>query len=121
MGTLLHSVDISNPLLPEFDLSRKWAERINEEFIYQYQNELKLGLPETKMWASLLSNSGFYKSQVGFIDFIVSPLWTVVTDMFRDLEQEGNLVKNMSANKSSWAQLAEEDARMVVCHSYNAA
>ena len=115
IGTLLHSVDISNPLLPDFELSRKWAERINEEFLNQYKSEVALGIPETKMWASLNTNGGFYKSQVGFIDFIVSPLWTALTDLFRDLVEEGEdgLTTHLADNKSAWKMLSEDEDRLL--------
>jgi hypothetical protein len=107
-GALLHCVDISNPLLPCFDLSRKWAERINEEFLNQYRNEVKLGLPETKMWANLDTNLGFYNAQVSFIDYIVSPIWWVVTDIFRDFEAKANIRANLENNKNEWLKLAKD-------------
>jgi hypothetical protein len=108
LGCLLHCVDISNPLLPSFELTRKWAERINEEFMNQYKNELKLGLPETKMWATLNTNLGFYKSQVGFIDYIVSPLWMVLTDVFADL-QTCDMGASLTGNRTTWLELADQE------------
>merc|ERR1712066_651087 len=32
-GVMLHSADISNPLVPKFEVCRKWAESITEEFV----------------------------------------------------------------------------------------
>merc|ERR1712039_851272 len=74
-GVLLHSVDISNPLLPKFELCEQWACKINEEFINQFKNEKAQGLPVTKMWEDIDNPVGFCKSQIGFVDFIVAPLW----------------------------------------------
>jgi high affinity cGMP-specific 3',5'-cyclic phosphodiesterase 9 len=109
LGMLLHSVDISNPLLPDFELSRKWAERINEEFLNQYRNELRLGYPVTKMWSALDTNKGFFDMQVGFINFIVTPLWSVITDIYEQLESKSHLMKNLADNKYTWQKLADSD------------
>eukprot|EP00929_Paragymnodinium_shiwhaense_P037488 TRINITY_DN19969_c0_g2_i1.p1 TRINITY_DN19969_c0_g2~~TRINITY_DN19969_c0_g2_i1.p1 ORF type:complete len:389 (-),score=103.37 TRINITY_DN19969_c0_g2_i1:100-1266(-) len=111
VGVLVHSADISNPLLPKFDLCKSWAERITKEFVNQYDNEVKAGLPPTKMWENLRDTHAFYKSQVGFIDFLVAPLWNTVVDMIPDLQEEGKLRDNLTANKAQWQQLAIEEEK----------
>merc|ERR1712039_438593 len=108
-GVLLHSADISNPLIPKFSVCRKWAERITQEFVGQYQKELELSLPPTQMWATVDKPLGFYKSQVGFIGFIVSPLWDVVNAMFPDVNEASQLSNSMARNKDEWARLADEE------------
>jgi len=109
VGVLLHSADISNPLVPTFNVCRTWAERISQEFINQYQMEVKANLPPTQMWANLNSRAGLYKSQVGFIDFMVAPLWKTLLSMFPNLQRVGGLGEALEANRSSWAQLLREE------------
>merc|ERR1712060_816885 len=84
-GAMLHSADISNPLVPKFEVCRKWAESITEEFVNQYKREIELSLPPTQMWATVDKPLGFYKSQGGFINFMVAPLWTMIFDFFPDI------------------------------------
>merc|ERR1711879_36895 len=88
-GVLLHSVDISNPLLPKFELVSQWAVSINEEFINQFSKEKEYGLPFTKMFEGVDKPIGFYKSQIGFLDNIVAPLWPTLTVIFHELEEQG--------------------------------
>lgn len=111
VGLLLHSVDISNPLIPKFDLCRKWAEGICAEFWGQYEKELAANVPPTQMWADINTLQGFYKSQVGFINFIVSPLWNMVAEFFPDLQQQGRLLDNVERNKQQWTKLLEEEGK----------
>lgn len=112
-GVLMHSADVSNPLLPEFDVCRKWAQLITEEFRNQYNKEIELGLPETKMWANVHTPIGFYGSQVGFIDFMILPFWKALLDKYQDLEQNANLLENLERNKETWKKLkaAEEEKK----------
>merc|ERR1712039_602998 len=108
-GVLLHSADISNPLIPKFGVCRKWAERITQEFVSQYRRELELSLPPTQMWATVDKPLGFYKSQGGFINFMVAPLWTMVFDFFPDIHRENQLRNALENNKAEWARLAEAE------------
>lgn len=111
VGVLLHSADISNPLIPEFALCRRWAEKIKSEFWGQYTRELEQGLPPTQMWASLGTPLGFYKSQVGFIDFVVSPLWSCVFSVFPAGAAKGCLRESLGRNRSTWeAQVKSAEA-----------
>lgn len=104
-GVLLHAADISNPVLPNFELARNWAERITQEFRNQYRNEQDAGLPVTKMWAGLDEPLAFYKSQVGFIGFIVAPLWNIAFNIF----EWDDLRASLERNKARWSTLAEEE------------
>lgn len=109
VGVLVHSVDISSPLLPNFDLTMTWAKRITEEFQNQYNNEIKLGLPPTKMWEGLHEPVRFYRCQIGFIDGIVSPLWGLLVDFFPDLEGVGKLRSSLKTNQLRWNELRDEE------------
>jgi len=108
-GVLMHSVDISNPLIPDFRICRQWAERINQEFVSQYEAEKSAGLKLTDMWKNNHTNIGFYKSQVGFVNFLVFPLWSTVTSIFPEFQAKGLLIDTLKSNKAKWQALADEE------------
>jgi len=107
-GILLHSVDISNPLLPKFELCKIWAVRINQEFMNQYAHEKDQGMPLTKMWENIDNPCGFSKSQIGFGDFIVTPLWNSLFVQFPELQSEGHLRDALEENHRQWVQMNED-------------
>lgn len=115
VGTLIHAADISNPLIPDFNLVAKWAEKISHEFVNQYRSEVELGLKPTNMWSSLDTNFtlGMYDSQVKFIQFIVQPMWTIILDLFPEFNSEGNLLVALNKNKAQWKSLLKEEKSRV--------
>ena len=89
------------------------ARRITEEFVNQYAAEVANDLTPTTMWANAHTDLGLYKSQVGFIQFIVSPMWTVIMDFFPEFNTEGGLVDVLNSNKARWQEkVMEETARL---------
>lgn len=111
IGFLSHSVDIANPLLPCFELSRTWAVRISQEFWNQYEKELESGLPPTQMWADINTTTGFLRSQLGFINFIVAPLWCGLLDVLPAFDAESDLRKHLKDNTDQWNLLLEDEER----------
>mmetsp|Transcript_59079 Transcript_59079/g.111381 ORF Transcript_59079/g.111381 Transcript_59079/m.111381 type:complete len:383 (-) Transcript_59079:23-1171(-) len=109
VGFLSHSVDIGNPLLPCFELSRTWAVRISQEFWNQYEKEIESGLPPTQMWADINTPTGFLRSQLGFINFIVAPLWCGVLDVLPEFDVASDLRKHLKDNTEVWNKLLEEE------------
>mmetsp|Transcript_49496 Transcript_49496/g.117804 ORF Transcript_49496/g.117804 Transcript_49496/m.117804 type:complete len:1089 (-) Transcript_49496:101-3367(-) len=75
----LHTADISNPLMPK-DMSYQWAQCIALEFTDQAAEEAALGVPVTAFMQGLQDQQTLFRSQVGFIDFVIYPL---VGPMFR--------------------------------------
>lgn len=69
---LVHCSDLSNPAKP-LELYRQWTERITEEFFLQGDLEREKGIDISPMCDR--NNASIEKSQVGFIDYIVQPLW----------------------------------------------
>ena len=57
-----------------FPLHLKWTERINEEFFLQGDEERKRGIAVTPFYDRTKQN--IPKSQVGFLDFIVIPMYS---------------------------------------------
>lgn len=72
MKNLIHCADLSNPTKP-LALYQTWVDKIMEEFFRQGDLERSKGLDISPMCDRLTATVA--KSQVGFIDFIVHPLW----------------------------------------------
>ena len=75
VNLMLHVADISNSMKP-FRICRIWAWQVLEEFFNQGDQEKKLGVPVQALNDRDKVNRAF--SQVGFIEFLVSPLIFVV-------------------------------------------
>jgi len=78
LQNMLHLADLSNPTKP-IDLYRQWTSRIMEEYWQQGDRERQLGLEVSPMCDR--NNATVEKSQVGFIDYIVHPLWETWADL----------------------------------------
>uniref|UniRef100_A0A7E4UMQ9 Phosphodiesterase n=1 Tax=Panagrellus redivivus TaxID=6233 RepID=A0A7E4UMQ9_PANRE len=78
LQSMIHLADLSNPTKP-IDLYRSWNERILEEYWRQGDKEKELGLEISPMCDR--GNVTIEKSQVGFIDYIVHPLFETWADL----------------------------------------
>lgn len=75
-NVLLHYADISNSMKP-FSIARVWADLVLEEFFVQGDKMKELGLPVPAL--NDREKTQRPTSQIGFIEFIVSPLvFTIV-------------------------------------------
>ena len=92
LNVIIHSADVSNPTKP-LNIYTQWAKRCVDEFFKQGDMEKKLGLPVSfncDRNTVLLS-----QSQIGFIDAIVFPLFSVLVEFFENLNYTiDNLKKN---------------------------
>ncbi|XP_054889058.1 dual specificity calcium/calmodulin-dependent 3',5'-cyclic nucleotide phosphodiesterase 1C isoform X3 [Poeciliopsis prolifica] len=78
LSLLLHTADISHPA-KSWDLHHRWTTSLLEEFFRQGDKEAELGLPFSPLCDR--KSTLVAQSQIGFIDFIVVPTFTVLTDM----------------------------------------
>ncbi|XP_046880483.1 calcium/calmodulin-dependent 3',5'-cyclic nucleotide phosphodiesterase 1C [Hypomesus transpacificus] len=78
LSLLLHTADISHPA-KNWDLHHRWTTSLLEEFFRQGDKEAELGLPFSPLCDR--KSTMVAQSQIGFIDFIVEPTFTVLTDM----------------------------------------
>ncbi|KAJ8010988.1 hypothetical protein DPEC_G00053540 [Dallia pectoralis] len=78
LSLLLHTADISHPA-KTWDLHHRWTLSLLEEFFRQGDKEAELGLPFSPLCDR--KSTMVAQSQIGFIDFIVVPTFTVLTDM----------------------------------------
>ncbi|XP_067888387.1 dual specificity calcium/calmodulin-dependent 3',5'-cyclic nucleotide phosphodiesterase 1A-like isoform X2 [Heterodontus francisci] len=75
---LLHTADISHPT-KAWELHHRWTMALLEEFFRQGDKEAELGLPFSPLCDR--NSTMVAQSQIGFIDFIVEPTFSVLTDM----------------------------------------
>ncbi|KAJ8359796.1 hypothetical protein SKAU_G00163210 [Synaphobranchus kaupii] len=78
LQNMVHCADLSNPTKP-LQLYRQWTDRIMEEFFSQGDRERDRGMEISPMCDK--QNASVEKSQVGFIDYIVHPLWETWGDL----------------------------------------
>ncbi|XP_069818846.1 3',5'-cyclic-AMP phosphodiesterase 4D isoform X8 [Dendropsophus ebraccatus] len=78
LQNMVHCADLSNPTKP-LQLYRTWTDRIMEEFFRQGDRERERGMEISPMCDK--HNASVEKSQVGFIDYIVHPLWETWADL----------------------------------------
>ena len=78
LSFILHAADISHPS-KRWEVHNKWTERLVEEFFLQGDREKELGLSVSPLCDR--SVTAVPDSQVGFINFIVSPTMQLVAEM----------------------------------------
>ncbi|XP_048377833.1 cAMP-specific 3',5'-cyclic phosphodiesterase 4B-like isoform X3 [Stegostoma tigrinum] len=78
MRNMVHCADLSNPTKP-LELYRQWTDRILEEFFRQGDKERERGMEISPMCDK--HTASVEKTQVGFIDYIVHPLWETWGDL----------------------------------------
>ncbi|XP_069965972.1 3',5'-cyclic-AMP phosphodiesterase isoform X5 [Bactrocera oleae] len=78
LENLVHCADLSNPTKP-LQLYKRWVSLLMEEFFLQGDKERESGMDISPMCDR--HNATIEKSQVGFIDYIVHPLWETWADL----------------------------------------
>ncbi|XP_012233708.1 3',5'-cyclic-AMP phosphodiesterase isoform X2 [Linepithema humile] len=78
LENLVHCADLSNPTKP-LTLYRRWVSLLMEEFFLQGDREREQNMDISPMCDR--HSATIEKSQVGFIDYIVHPLWETWADL----------------------------------------
>ncbi|XP_066247630.1 3',5'-cyclic-AMP phosphodiesterase isoform X6 [Euwallacea similis] len=100
LQNLVHCADLSNPTKP-LRLYRLWVERLMEEFFRQGDKEREGNMDISPMCDR--HNATIEKSQVGFIDYIVHPLWETWADLVHPDAQD--ILDTLEENRD-WYQNA---------------
>merc|ERR1719213_1482462 len=96
MNMFLHSADVGNPAHP-WKICNKWAYFVLDEFFAQGDQEKALGIPVQMLNDREKVNKP--NSQIGFIEFIVVPLFTAEVKLFPTLYE---LSDNLASNCQRW-------------------
>eukprot|EP00161_Ancyromonas_sigmoides_P023395 TRINITY_DN7340_c0_g2_i1.p1 TRINITY_DN7340_c0_g2~~TRINITY_DN7340_c0_g2_i1.p1 ORF type:complete len:993 (+),score=468.33 TRINITY_DN7340_c0_g2_i1:98-2980(+) len=99
--------DISNPA-KQRSLCVAWADRIMEEFFAQGDLEAKASVPVSPFCDR--ATTVVAKCQVGFIAFVVKPMFQVFsTELSSELTEE--IMRNIDDNEEAWKALAAQSDR----------
>ena len=101
MNLLIHSADISNPT-KKFNIYWKWAQLIVEEFFLQGDKEKELGIK----CSFDRETTTIYQTQLGFINYIVIPFYSLFSEVFPKLKF---LIENANNNKNKVIELQKKD------------
>ncbi|XP_032595165.1 calcium/calmodulin-dependent 3',5'-cyclic nucleotide phosphodiesterase 1 isoform X4 [Drosophila grimshawi] len=82
LSLVLHCCDISHPA-KHWDVHHRWTMLLLEEFFRQGDLEKELGLPFSPLCDR--KNTLVAESQIGFIDFIVEPSMSIMSDMLEHI------------------------------------
>lgn len=100
LENLVHCADLSNPTKP-LPLYRRWVSLLMEEFFLQGDKERAAGMDISPMCDR--QNATVEKSQVGFIDYIVHPLWETWADLVHPDAQE--ILDTLEENRDYYQSL----------------
>ncbi|NXG70796.1 PDE1B phosphodiesterase, partial [Baryphthengus martii] len=114
LSLLLHAADISHPT-KQWSVHSRWTKALMEEFFRQGDKEAELGLPFSPLCDR--TSTLVAQSQIGFIDFIVEPTFSVLTDvaekMVLPLAEDGTKAKGNPAAcqqpSSQWRQASLDE------------
>ena len=101
MNLLVHSADISNPT-KKFNIYWQWGKLVVEEFLQQGDKEKELGLKCSFDRDTLT----IYQNQLGFINYIELPFFTIFIETFPKLKF---VMDNLNNNKKQILALQEKD------------
>jgi len=111
LSCLIKCADISNETRP-WEVSKPWADALLEEFFTQGDIEKQLGLPVTPFMDRLKVTQP--KTQIGFIDAILLPSFSVLTKLFPDVSDFSFCVNALQENKKKWSQLIGDTSPSVL-------
>ncbi|XP_066440406.1 dual specificity calcium/calmodulin-dependent 3',5'-cyclic nucleotide phosphodiesterase 1B isoform X2 [Eleutherodactylus coqui] len=108
LSLLLHAADISHPT-KQWKVHARWTKALMEEFFRQGDKEAEMGLPFSPLCDR--KSTLVAQSQIGFIEFIVDPTFSVLTDVAQKivlpLVEEGSKSKPappVNQSSSQWRQ-----------------
>ncbi|KAG8194807.1 hypothetical protein JTE90_017248 [Oedothorax gibbosus] len=104
LQNMIHCADLSNPTKP-LEIYKTWVGYIMDEFFEQGDREKAEGLDISPMCDR--QNSTVEKSQVGFIDYIVHPLWETWADLVHPDAQD--ILDSLEENRDYYQNLIPLD------------
>ncbi|XP_056290537.1 high affinity cAMP-specific 3',5'-cyclic phosphodiesterase 7A isoform X1 [Pseudoliparis swirei] len=102
----LKCADICNPCRP-WELSKRWSEKVTEEFFQQGDIEKKHKLEVSPLYDREVNTVG--NIQIGFMTYVAEPLFAEWT-RFSDTRLSQTMLGYMGLNKASWSGLHQEQA-----------
>uniref|UniRef100_A0A8C9WZR3 Phosphodiesterase n=1 Tax=Sander lucioperca TaxID=283035 RepID=A0A8C9WZR3_SANLU len=103
LRNMVHCADLSNPTKP-LDLYRQWTDRIMDEFFHQGDRERERGMEISPMCDK--HTASVERTQVGFIDYIVHPLWETWADLVHPDAQD--ILDTLEDNRNWYQSMIPE-------------
>lgn len=100
----VHAADVSTQTR-SFDVAVEWTQLLFEEFFIQGDIEKEKGLPISFLCDR--ETTQIAKSQPGFVNFILNPLFALVSEIVPELKQ---LEINAKENAENWKNYEETEA-----------
>lgn len=101
LNSLVHLSDLSNPYKPK-KISLQWTDLVFKEFFNQGDLEKKSSLPVSLLCDRETTNVS--KSQIGFINFVVKPLFNCVMSLAPEIKPyQENLDSNLKYHEEQVA------------------
>ncbi|XP_075230005.1 uncharacterized protein LOC142329369 isoform X2 [Lycorma delicatula] len=101
----LKCADISNPCRP-WDVSRKWSQKVCEEFFRQGDYERQLNLPVTSLCDR--HSTSVPKIQAGFFRFVVAPLFEE-WHRFLGTGLSTSMMGHLRGNQARWENMLQQE------------
>ncbi|GMF26874.1 unnamed protein product [Phytophthora fragariaefolia] len=108
LQTLMMMADIGHAM-KTFPLHLAWSERVAEEFYRQGDTERQFGLTVSPLCDRSSDVERFEKNQIGFLEFVVLPLYTAARDVL-PLTDFDEVISNVQHNASMWQERAQTKA-----------
>jgi hypothetical protein len=105
LDLLVHGADLSGQIYP-LPVAKQWEARVTNEFKLQAQLEETLGLPVAPFMMNLDQGVVRWKAHLGFLDYVMQPLWRGLADLFPELKL---CVDTLQSNRKYYADRLEEE------------
>ncbi|XP_048832127.1 high affinity cAMP-specific 3',5'-cyclic phosphodiesterase 7A isoform X3 [Brienomyrus brachyistius] len=100
----LKCADICNPCRP-WELSKRWSEKVTEEFFHQGEIEKRHNLEVSPLCDSQTNTVG--SIQMGFMTYVVEPLFAEWA-RFSDTRLSRTMLGYLALNKAGWSSALQE-------------
>ncbi len=87
---LIHSSDFGGSI-KEFNICQEWSCLVNEEFKNQSLREAEMNLPLSPFMLNLQNELILAKNEMGFLKFMVQPLYKSIAETFVEELSKGML------------------------------
>eukprot|EP01138_Halocafeteria_seosinensis_P009382 gb/GECG01009587.1/.p1 GENE.gb/GECG01009587.1/~~gb/GECG01009587.1/.p1 ORF type:complete len:1366 (+),score=207.69 gb/GECG01009587.1/:1-4098(+) len=104
---ILHSADLCNPVLPDFNVVKQWAYKVCKEFDNQAKLEKAAGLEPAPFMTNLDTEGAIAKNQLGFLDYVCKPLWEAMADLVPEIS---SVRENLQNNRTQWKEIVDTQA-----------
>ena len=98
---LVHSSDLSNPVLPKFSVVDKWARLVCAEFTEEAESAKALNVGVQGFMDDVRNDWHIASLQVSFISFVVAPLWGALASILPSAQP---FVDCLQHNKQEWQE-----------------